>query len=63
MIEARFPAKLRSGGKTQIISVPKDVIELYGLEKESLYEITIKKLSFLGFNHVTFNSFIENIPT
>jgi hypothetical protein len=51
MIEAKFPAKLRSGGSSTIIGVPKDIIELYGLDKNSLYEICIKKVSFFGFSH------------
>lgn len=51
MKEAKFPAKLRNGGSATIISVPRDVIELYQLEKESLYEVVIRKVSLLGFSH------------
>ena len=43
MIEAKFPAKLRSGGKVKIITVPSEILEFYGLKDQELYEVIIRK--------------------
>ena len=52
MVEAKFPAKLRSGGKVKIITVPFEILEFYGLKDQEMYEIVIRSKPKSGMSNL-----------